>query len=85
MKYNNIYYYANIYNNICIIIALCDIVFSPRFIIDTIKKKKKRNEKEKNFNSKIRHSIRIINAPSTTSSYEPPHSPPRRHYFLISH
>lgn len=42
MKYNNIYYYANIYNNICIIIALCDIVFSPRFIIDTIKKKKEK-------------------------------------------
>lgn len=44
MKYNNIY--------ICII-ALCDIVFSPRFIIDTIKKEKRRNEREKNFNSKI--------------------------------
>lgn len=69
MKYNNIY--------ICII-ALCyyDIVFSPRFIIDTIKKKKekRRNEREKNFNSKIYDSIRIINAPSTTSSYIPPHS-----------
>lgn len=46
MKYNNIY--------ICII-ALYDIVFFPRFIIDTIKKKKekRRNEREKNFNSKI--------------------------------
>lgn len=48
MKYNNIYYYANIYNNICIIIALCDIVFSPRFIIDTIKKKKREMKKKKN-------------------------------------
>lgn len=37
-----------------------------------LKKKKRRNKKEKNFNSKIR----IINAPPTTSSYIPPLQPP---------
>lgn len=78
MKYNNIY--------ICII-ALYDIVFSPRFIIDTIKKKKKKGEmKEKKIsiqrfttldsNNKCSFYNILLHSPSLT---------PLRHYFLISH
>lgn len=78
MKYNNIY--------ICII-ALCDIVFSSRFIIDTIKKKKKKGEmKEKKISIQR---FTTLDSNNKCSFYNillhPPSLTPLRHYFLISH